>query len=137
MLNCVLVPNDHKAITVQISTRHFVLFRSISFGWKDNNVDKIAQLFEPSVTLPDALEQSDVTRMTAGILGNSNRSLNGLLGKLRSCTKHLLIVSLLLALFLAEVFSHFVDCKALALDAHKYFSFIEQALLINDANEYR
>lgn len=75
--------------------------------------------------------------MTAGILGDDNWPLNGLLGKLRRCTKHLLIISLLFALLLAEVFSHFVDCKALALDSHKYFSFIEEALLIYDANEYR
>ena len=136
MLDCVLVPNDHKAVTVQVSSRHFVLFRPVSLGGEDHNVDEVSELFESSVTLSHAVKESDVAGMTAGVLSDHHWSLNGLPWELRGCAEYLLILILLLALLLAEFLRHLVDSEALSLNPHKDLAFIEQTLIVNDTDKH-
>jgi hypothetical protein len=70
MLHCVLVPNHHEAVTVQITARHFVLLGSISFGGEYYDIDEVSESFKPGVGLPNTSEKSDVSRVTAGVLGD-------------------------------------------------------------------
>ena len=70
MLHCILVPNYHEAVTVQITARHFVLLRSVAFGGEYYDIDEVSESFEPGVGLPNTSEKSDVSRVTAGVLGD-------------------------------------------------------------------
>ena len=81
------------------------------------------------------MQQSDISGMTARVLCDYHRAFDGLSGELRGNAQHLLVIRALFTCILAEFFGHLINCETLALDTHENFTFIEQALLVNDTNE--
>ena len=70
--NHLLIPHDHKAVAVEVTPGHLMLLRAVTLPRKYDNINEVAELLKTRIGLAQGTEQTDVTRVAAGVLGDHN-----------------------------------------------------------------